>query len=56
MVGSSDVSSDHTAFEDQQDNNGPIIVNDATVPTKANIPNWTTNFTDIIELFTQDRR
>ena len=54
-VGSSEVSSDHTDFGDELDDNGPSTVNDATVTANANIPNWTTSFTDItIEPFTQD--
>ena len=54
-VGSSEVSRDHTNFGDELDDNGPNNVNDATVTANANIPNWTTNFTDItIEPFTQD--
>ena len=37
------------------DDNGPNIINDATVTGNANIPNWTSNFTDIkFEFFTQD--
>ena len=52
---SSEVSSDHIDFGDELDDNGPNPVNDATVTTNANIPNKTTNFTDItIEPFTQD--
>ena len=54
-VRSSEVSSDHTDFGDKWDDNGPKTVNDATVTTYANIPNWTTNFTDIsTEPLTQD--
>ena len=54
-VESSEVSSDHTDFWDELDDNGPNTVNDATVTANANIPNWTTNFTDItIEPCTQD--
>ena len=54
-LGSGEVSNDHTDFGDELDYNGPNTVNDATVTAKANIPNWTTNFTDItIEPFTQD--
>ena len=42
-------------FGDELDDNGPNTVNDATVTVNANIPNWTTNFTDKkIEPFTQD--
>ena len=48
------VSSDHTEFGDKLDDNGPNTINDATVTANANIPNWTTKFTDIIEPFTQD--
>ena len=44
---SSEVSSDHTDFGDEWDDNGPNTINDATVTANANIPNWTTNFTDI---------
>ena len=46
-VGSSEVTSDHIDFRDELDDNGPNTVNDATVNANANIPNWTTNFTDI---------
>ena len=46
-VGSSEVSSDHTDVGDEWDNNGPNTANDATVAANENIPNWTTNFTDI---------
>ena len=54
-VGGSEVSSDHTDFGHKQNDNGPGIVDDATVTGNANIPNWTTNFTDIIiETYTQD--
>ena len=54
-VGSSEVSSDHTDFVDKLDDNWPNTINDATVTANANIPNWTTNFTDItIKPFTQD--
>ena len=54
-VGSSEVSSDHTDFGNEWDDNGPNTVNDATVMANANIPNWTTNFTEItIEPFTKD--
>ena len=54
-VGSSKVTSDHTDFGDELDNNAPNTVNDATVTANANIPNLTTNFTDLaIESFTQD--
>ena len=54
-MGSSDVSSDHTDFGNELDDNGPNTINDATVTTNANIPNWTTNFTDITtEPFTMD--
>ena len=53
-VGSSEISSDHTDFGDELDDNGPNTVNDVIVTTNANIPNWTTNFTDIIiEPFTK---
>ena len=54
-VGSSEVSSDHTNFGNELDDNGPNTVNDATVTANANILMWITNFTDItIEPFTQD--
>ena len=54
-MGSSEVSSDHTDFGDECGDNGPNTINDATVNANVNIPNWTTNFTDIpIEPFTQD--
>ena len=54
-VGSSEVSSGHTDFEHECDDNGPTTVNDTTHTTNSHIPNWTTNFTDIItEPFTQD--
>ena len=54
-VGSSEVSSDHTDFGDEWDDNGPNTVIDATVAAIINTPNWTTNFTEItIEPFTQD--
>ena len=54
-VGSGGVSSDHTDLGVEWDDNGPNTVNDDTVTANANIPNWTTNFTDItIEPFTQD--
>ena len=46
-VGSSEISSDHTDFWDEWDDNGHNAVNDATVIASANIPNWTTNLTDI---------
>ena len=40
---------------DEFDDNGPNTINVATVTTNANIPNWTTNFTNItIGPFTQD--
>ena len=55
FMGSSEVSSDHTDFGDELDDNGPNTINDATVTANTNIPNWTTNFTNItIEPFTQD--
>ena len=54
-VGSSEVSSDHTDFGHELDDNGPNTVNDASVTANANIPNWSTNFTDITtEPFTHD--
>ena len=54
-MGSSQISSDHTDFGDEWDDNGCININDATVTANANIPNWTTNFTHITtEPFTQD--
>ena len=40
-LGSSDISSDHTDFGDEQDDNGPNTFNDATVIANVNIPNWT---------------
>ena len=46
-VGFNEISSDHTDFRDEWDDNGPNSVNDATVTSNANIPNWTTNLTDI---------
>ena len=46
-LGSSEVSSDHTDFGDEWYDNGPNAVNDTTVTTNANIPNWTTYFTEI---------
>ena len=46
-MGSTQVYSDHTDFEDEQDDNELNTINDATVTANANIPNWTTNFTDI---------
>ena len=53
-MGSSEISNDHTDSGDEWDDNGPNTVNDATVTSSANIPNWTTNLTDItIEPFTQ---
>ena len=54
-MGSSEVSSDHTDFGNELDDNGPNTVNDAAITANANIPNWTTNFTDItIDPFTWD--
>ena len=54
-MGSSEIPSDHTEFVDEQNDNGPNIVSDATVTANANIPNWTTNFTNIEgKPFTQD--
>ena len=54
-VGSSEVSSDHTDFGDELDDNGPNTINDATVTANANIPNGKTNFIDItIKPFTQE--
>ena len=54
-AGFSEISSDHTDFGNKQDDNGPNTVNATTVPAIANIPKWTTNFTDIsIRPFTQD--
>ena len=47
LVRSSEVSSDHPDFGDEQDDNGPINVNDAMVTTNTNIHNWSINFTDI---------
>ena len=52
---SSYVSSDHTDFGDELDDNGPNTVKDAAVTANTNIPKWTTNFTNItIEPFTQN--
>ena len=49
------MSSDHTYFGNELDDNGPNTINDATVTANANIPSRTTNFTGItIEPFTQD--
>ena len=45
-VGSIEVSSEHTDFRNECDDNWPNIVNDATVTANVNIPNWITNFTD----------
>ena len=54
-MGSSEVSSDHTDFGDELDDNRPNAINDATVTANTNIPNWTTNFIAITtEPFTQD--
>ena len=54
-VGSSEVSSDYIDFRDEWDDNGPNTFNDATATANANIPNWTTNFTEItFEPFTED--
>ena len=54
-VQSREVSGDYTDIGDELDDDGPNTVNDATVTAKANIPNWTASFTDIIiEPFTQD--
>ena len=54
-VGSSGDSSEYTDFLDELDGIGSNTVNDATVTANANIPNWTTNFTDVTtEPFTQD--
>ena len=54
-MGASKVSSDHTFFGDEQNDNGPDIVSDNTVTANANISHWTMNFTDTaIELFAQD--
>ena len=44
---SSDVSSDYSHFGDKQDDNGPTTFNNAIVIASENIPNCTTNFTDI---------
>ena len=46
-MGSTDVSSYHTDLGDEWDDNGPNIVNDATVTANEIIPNQTSNFTDI---------
>ena len=55
LVGSSKVCSNHADCGEEWDDNGPNTVSDASVTVHANIPNWTTNFTDIaIESFTQD--
>ena len=54
-VGFSEVSSDHTDFGDEWDDNEPNTVNFSDVTTNANIPNWTTNFIYVtIEPFTQE--
>ena len=45
-MGSSEVSSDHTDFGYEWNDNGPNNVNDATATANANISDWTTNFTD----------
>ena len=51
-MGSSEVSTDYTDFGSD---NEPNTVHDATVTANANIPNCTTNFTDITtEPFIQD--
>ena len=44
---SSEESSHHTDFGDELDDSGPNTINDATITTSANIPNWPTNFTNI---------
>ena len=55
LVGSSGVSSDYTDFGYKQVDNGPNTINNATVTANENIPNRTTNFTDITSMsFTQD--
>ena len=46
-VGYSEVSSNHTDFVDERDDNGPNTVCDATVTANVNIPNWVTNVTDV---------
>ena len=50
-----EISSDHTDFRDEWDDNGPNSVYDTTVTASADILSWTTNFTDITtEPFTED--
>ena len=39
-TGSSDVSSEHTDFGDEEDDNGPDTSNNATVTPNENIHNW----------------
>ena len=46
-VGSNGVSSDHTHFGDEWDDNEHNTINDVTVTANSNVPYWTTNFTDI---------
>ena len=46
-MGSSEVSSDHIDCGDELNDNGTSTINDVTVTANANIPHWTTNFTDI---------
>ena len=46
-VGFSEVSSYYTYLGNELDDNGPNTINDATVTSSVNMPNWTTNFTDI---------
>ena len=54
LVGSRDISSNNTDFGDEWYDNGPKITNNASVTANIDIPNWTTNFTDInIKPFTQ---
>ena len=53
-MGCSEVSNGHTGLGDEQDDNGPKMLNDATSTVNANIPNWTTIFTDIIAPFSWD--
>ena len=43
-----EVSSDYTDVWDELDDSGAKTINDAIVTANANIPNWTTNFTDMI--------
>ena len=47
LVQSSEVSSDHIDFGDEKGDNGPNIINGASVTANENLPNWTTIFTGI---------